>query len=167
MRVKVQCQRYLSLAILLAEIVYNHFSASWRNPTGKKETQTNFWIWRAPQYVLLSLARAVGQKWPLYLSWLRRSWGTTNRSWCPWPTASWQRILLLQMLCPRLLVWFLATDNLKLKGLRLENLDEVLGSTPVNVKSPDSPKRKKNNNDDKNAKCHDNHVSPKQSFNHF
>ena len=61
----------------------------------------------------------------------------------------------------------LATDNLQLKGLRLENLDEVLGSTPVNVKSPDSPKRKKNHNDDKTAKCHDNNVSPKQSLNHF
>ena len=59
----------------------------------------------------------------------------------------------------------LATDNLELKGLRLENLDEVLGSTPVNVKSPDSPKRKKNNNDDKNVKCHDSHISPKQSLN--
>ena len=59
----------------------------------------------------------------------------------------------------------LATDILELKGPRLENLDEVLGSTPVNVKSPDSPKKEKNNNDDKNAKCHDNHVSPKQSLN--
>jgi len=61
----------------------------------------------------------------------------------------------------------LATDNLELKGLRFENFDEVLGSTPVNVKSPDSPKKEKNNNDDKNAKCHDNHFSPKQSLNHF